>query len=182
MPKSREEKARILEDLRQTLGEARSYVLAEFRGLTVEQETELRKKMRAAGLALRVAKNTLVALADPEHAEGLRDYLAGPTLVVVSKDDPVAPARELTDFIRPMRQPPITIKGGVVEGKVVGPKEVQAIASLPSRPVLLGQVLGGLKSPMASMASLLAAPLRNLVADIDALRRKREEAGSGAAA
>jgi len=182
MPKSRQEKARILEDLKATLGGARSYVLAEFRGLTVEQETELRKKLRQAGVSLKVVKNTLVALADPAHADALSPYLAGPTVIATSADDPVAPARELMEFIRPLKQPPLTIKGGVIEGKVVDGGAVQAIAALPPRPVLLGQVLGGLRSPLASMASLLAAPLRNLVMDIDALRRKREEGGAGATA
>jgi large subunit ribosomal protein L10 len=168
------EKAKIVESIKQKFQEARGVVLVDYRGLTVAEVTELRNQMRAAGIEYRVMKNTLIWRAAQElELTDLEPYLAGPTAVAFAAD-PVAPARILTECSRKLKA--LDLKAGVVEGRVIDADGVRRLAELPPREVLLAQVLAGISAPLRGMASVLQAPIRQVVYVLDDLRRSRESA------
>ncbi|GIO34965.1 MULTISPECIES: 50S ribosomal protein L10 [Paenibacillus] len=138
-------------------------VVADYRGLNVAQVTELRKQLREAGIEFQVLKNTLLrrATAAAELSE-LDEALTGPTAIAFSGDDAVAPAKILNDFAK--KNDALKLKGGVVEGRVVGVDEVKALAELPSREGLLSMLL-----------SVLQAPVRNFALAVKAVAEKEEQ-------
>ena len=144
----------VVQEIGEVIKDAASVVLVDYRGITVEQDTALRKKMRESGVTYKVYKNTLVkfAIKDTDF-EGLAPYLEGPSAVVVSKDDATAPARLITEAIK--NTPALEVKAGVVEGTLYDAKGLAAIASVPSREVLLGRLLGSMQSPVANFARVL---------------------------
>jgi large subunit ribosomal protein L10 len=173
----RTEKESTVADLRSKLDRAQSMVLANYRGLTVAQMTDLRRRAREAGVELRVVKNTMATrAAAAAGAADLEVHLKGPTAIAFGYTDPVAPARLLVDFARTARV--MELKGGYAEGRVLGPLEVRALALLPSREVLLSQVLAAMMSPLSSMAAVLSAPLRGLTVATEELRKQREQAAN----
>ncbi|OUM95040.1 MAG: 50S ribosomal protein L10 [Thermobacillus sp. ZCTH02-B1] len=157
-----EEKARLVEEITQKLRESAATVLTDYRGLNVAQVTELRRKLREAGVEFKVLKNTLVrrATAQAELTE-LDAALTGPTAIAFGKDDPVAPAKILSEFAK--ENEALQIKGGVVEGRVVSVEEIKALANLPSREALLSMLL-----------SMLQAPIRNFALAVKAVADKKE--------
>jgi large subunit ribosomal protein L10 len=159
------------------LAKASSMVLADYRGLNVAKATELRRRLRAAGVEYRVLKNTLLERAAASVGiQGLQPLLTGPTAVAWSGADPTAGPRELAAFGRD--NPELQIKGGVLGREVISPARVRDLAELPSREVLLARTAGALAAPMTAFASVLAAPLRGLAVALEALRQKRAEAGA----
>ncbi|MCL6639138.1 MAG: 50S ribosomal protein L10 [Firmicutes bacterium] len=172
MPKSREEKELILQELKEKLGSAKVVVLTDYRGLTVAEVTRLRRRLREAGCEFKVAKNTLASLAARQLGlEGLDPYLEGPVSIAMSAEDPVAPAKVLTEFIRETRK--MEIKAGVLEGKVINAEGVRGLADLPPREVLLAKVLGGMQAPLYGFASVLQGTLRSFVYVLEAVRKQR---------
>ncbi|WP_126424768.1 50S ribosomal protein L10 [Brevibacillus marinus] len=158
----REEKVKTVEEIASKLRESQTTVIADYRGLSVAQVTELRKQLREAGVEFKVYKNTLARLATAK--EGLTEldqYLLGPNAIAFSKDDVVAPAKILVDFAKQNEK--LEIKGGIIEGKVVGVNEIKALASLPSREGLLSMLL-----------SVLQAPMRNFALAVKAVAEKKE--------
>ncbi|MBX6350163.1 MAG: 50S ribosomal protein L10 [Clostridia bacterium] len=175
MSKNRERKEREVEELAGRLGRARAAVLADFRGLTVAEDTELRKRLRQAGVEYRVVKNTLLRLAAAKAGlSDLEAYLAGPTSLALSAEDPVAPARVLAQFAR--EHPQLTLKAGVLEGRPIGAELVREVAELPPREVLFARVAAGLAAPLARLATVLRAPMQGLATALDALARARAQA------
>ncbi len=169
----RPEKAAAVAELKAKFSESKSVVLADYRGLNVAQATKLRRKLRENGVDLKVVKNTLAAIAAKEAGiEGLDPILVGPIAIAFSQDA-VAPAKHLNDFAKDNKQ--IDIKGGVLEGKVIDLAMVKALADLPSREVLLAQVLGGMQAPLYGLGYALSGTLRSFANAVDALRRKKEE-------
>lgn len=167
----------MVAELKDKLARAQSLVLADYRGLTVGEVSDLRHKLRESGVEFKVVKNTLAAIAAREVGmEGLDRFLTGPTAIAIGLDDPVAPAKGLLDFIEERKK--MEIKGGVLDGKVIGLAEVKSLARLPSRNELLARVLGALQAPLAGFAGCLQAPLRGFVTAVDALRRRKAEAAS----
>ncbi|MEO3947970.1 50S ribosomal protein L10 [Gorillibacterium sp. CAU 1737] len=144
------------------LKDSSTTVVVDYRGLNVSQVTELRKQLREAGVEFEVLKNTLVrrATADAELSE-LNQYLTGPTAIAFSNEDAIAPAKILADFAK--KNDKLNIKGGVVEGKVVGFDQIKALADLPSREGLLSMLL-----------SVLQAPMRNFALAVKAVSEKQE--------
>ncbi|MDT3428572.1 large subunit ribosomal protein L10 [Paenibacillus forsythiae] len=138
-------------------------VVADYRGLNVSQVTELRKQLREAGIEFQVLKNTLLrrATAAAELTE-LDEVLTGPTAVAFSANDAVAPAKILNDFAK--KNDALKLKGGVVEGKVIGADQIKALAELPSREGLLSMLL-----------SVLQAPVRNFALAVKAVAEKEEQ-------
>lgn len=170
MPKF-EEKGQIVSDIKEKFQNSSGVVLADYRGLTVAQVTELRAKMRSAGVEYKVLKNTLVLRAANELGlEGLDPYLKGPNAFAFCAD-PVAPAKVLTEFAKANRLKTLQIKAGVLEGKVIGPEGVKALADLPSREVLLGMVLRGMQSPLTGMANVLQGPIRKMGYALEEVRK-----------
>ena len=144
----------IVEEIKAQLDGAQSAVLVDYRGLTVEQDTKLRKELREAGVVYKVYKNTMVRFAiDGTEFESLKDELEGPNAIAISKDDATAPARILAKFAKGAEA--LEIKCGVVEGTFYDQSGIKAISSIPSREELLSKMLGSLQSPITNFARVL---------------------------
>jgi ribosomal protein L10 len=160
-------KIQSVEALKERLGTAKTAVLTEYRGLTVRQLSDLRKQLKAAAAEYKVVKNRLARLAvkgSPLHP--LAPHLTGPTGLVLTRHDPVAVAKALQVFVR--TNPALFIKVGFVEGKVLQPPELRALADLPSKETLRAQLIGALEGPLSQLVSLLTAPQRELVQVLEA--------------
>ena len=144
----------IVEEISAGIKDAQSVVLVDYRGLTVEEDTELRKQLREAGVVYKVYKNTMMNFAfKGTDFEGLAPHLNGPSAMAYSTEDATAPARVLAEFAK--KAPKLEIKAGVVEGNVYDAKGMEAIASIPSRDVLISRLLGSMQSPMANFARVI---------------------------
>jgi large subunit ribosomal protein L10 len=147
-------KAPIVEEISASVKDAQSVVLVDYRGLTVEQDTQLRKNLREAGVTYKVYKNTFMTRAfKGTELEGLTQYLEGPSAVAISKDDATAPARVIAEFAK--KADKLEIKAGVVEGTVYDAKGIASIASIPSRDVLISRLLGSMQSPITNFARVM---------------------------
>ena len=170
---NRSEKERIVSELHQRLREFRAVIFTDFRGLNMEEITRLRRQLQEASVEYRVVKNTLMRLASKETSlEGLSDLFVGPTAMAVSYDDPLAPARVLSEFSK--ETPMLEIKGGLIEGRVVGPHEIEGMAKLPGREVLLGNLLRLLKGGQFRLVNVLSAHIRRLVQVLEVIRITRQ--------
>ncbi|NLB18752.1 MAG: 50S ribosomal protein L10 [Syntrophomonadaceae bacterium] len=155
------------------LSEADLIVFTDYRGLNVEEMNELRSKLRSAGAEYKVVKSTLTRFA-LENA-GLQETLAfteGPNALLFSTGEPVESARALYDFAKSHKN--LEVKGGLLEGKIIYPKDVKELSMLPSREVLVAQVLGGLQSPIYGLAYVLKANLSGLARALDAIREQKQ--------
>ncbi|TMV44104.1 50S ribosomal protein L10 [Paenibacillus mesophilus] len=157
-----QEKQQVVSEVAAKLRESASTIVADYRGLNVAQVTELRKRLREAGVDFQVLKNTLVrrATAEAELSE-LDSALTGPTAIAFSKDDVVAAAKILSEFAK--KNEALKVKGGVVEGRVVDVDQIKDLANLPSREGLLSMLL-----------SVLQAPIRNFALAVKAVSEKQE--------
>ena len=170
-------KQAIVAELKEKLTGAKGAVLVNYRGLTVAQDTKLRRQLREAGVEYRVVKNTMTRIAAQEAGlEGLDVYLEGPTAMAISTTDPVAPAKIMTDFVKEHKLQVLEVKAGLVEGNVIDEKGVKALASLPSREVLIAKMLGSMQSPITGLVNVLQGSIRNLVYALDAVRQQKESA------
>ena len=144
----------VVNEISEKIDGAQSLVLVDHRGLTVQQDTELRKQLREAGVFYKVYKNTMMNFAfKGTPFEGLSDLLNGTSAIAVSKDDATAPARIIVEFAKTAKN--LEIKGGVVENRVVDVKGVEEVAQIPSRDILLGRLLGSMQSPVANFARVI---------------------------
>jgi large subunit ribosomal protein L10 len=159
----REEKVLLVKEIADRLNRSKSAIVADYRGLNVEEVTELRKQLRQAGVEFQVLKNTMTRrAAEQVNLTDLNTYLTGPTAIAFGYDDPVAPAKILNEFAK--KHKALELKGGVVEGRVVDAKGVESLASLPSREGLLSMLL-----------SVLQAPLRNLAYSLQQVADQKAE-------
>lgn len=147
-------KTPIIEEIKQAIENAQSVVLADYRGLTVEQDTALRKNLREANIVYKVYKNTFIkrAVEGTQFAD-LAQVLEGPTAIAISKEDATAPARIIADFAK--NAPAIELKAGVVEGTYYDAKAIMEIAKIPGRNELLSRLLGSLQSPITNFARVM---------------------------
>ncbi|MBP3217946.1 MAG: 50S ribosomal protein L10 [Lachnospiraceae bacterium] len=144
----------VVQEIAERIDGAQSIVLVDHRGLTVAQDTELRKQLREAGVTYKVYKNTMMNFAFKGTVfEGLSDLLNGPSALAISKDDATAPARVLCNFAKTADK--LEIKGGVVEGKVYDAAGIAAVSTIPSRDELLSRLLGSMQSPIANFARVI---------------------------
>ncbi len=144
----------IVAEIAELLDGAKTAVVVDYRGLTVEQDTQLRKQLREAGVTYKVYKNTMIRFAAKgTKFEALEPNLEGPTALAVSKEDATAPARILAEFAK--KADKLELKGGVVEDTYYDAKGIQVIATIPSREVLLGRLLGSMQSPIANFARVI---------------------------
>lgn len=156
-------KEQLVGELQTKIEAAASIVVVDYRGLTVEEVTELRKQLREAGVEMKVLKNSLLSRASEKAGlDDLKAAFAGPTAVAFSNEDVVAPAKIIADFAK--EHEALEIKAGVIEGKVASADEIKALASLPSREGLLSMLL-----------SVLQAPVRNTALAIKAVADSKEE-------
>ena len=144
----------IVEEISASIKDAQSVVLVDYRGLTVEQDTNLRKELRNAGVTYKVYKNTLMNFAfKGTDCEALAPYLEGPSALAISTTDATAPARVLAKFAKTADK--LEIKGGIVEGVAYDAKGIAGIASIPSREELLSKLLGSIQSPITNFARVM---------------------------
>jgi large subunit ribosomal protein L10 len=153
---------------------AQAIFAADFRGMTVGQATDLRNELRKANVEYKVVKNTLLEIASKgTDKEGLNPFYKGPTAIALSYDDPVAAAKVLSKFNKDATIP-FKLKGGVLTGKAINVNDIQALADLPSREVLLAKMLGSMQAPASNFVRVLAAVPGGFVRALDAVRAKKE--------
>lgn len=144
----------IVDEIKGYVQDSKSIVAVDYRGLTVDEDTKLRKQLREAGVVYKVYKNTLLKRAfEGTEFESLAKHLEGPTAVAFGLEDATAPARILNDVMK--TAPKLEFKAGVVEGTYYDEKGIQVIATIPSREVLISKLLGSLQSPITNFARVL---------------------------
>ncbi|MBS0184001.1 MAG: 50S ribosomal protein L7/L12 [Nitrospira sp.] len=175
----KEEKVTAVAELTEKFGRARLAILTECVGLPVNEVTELRKQLRGAQAEYRIVKNTLAArAAEGTILAGLKVHLKGPTGVVIGYDDPVLPAKVLKDFIgAEKREAKMRMTAGVLEGKILQPAELAAVAKLPKREVLVAMLLSAMQGPIRGVVYTLNAVLSKFVRVIAAIQDKRKGEG-----
>jgi len=169
----RSEKEVVVKEIVDILTNAKSVFLTDFKGLNVEKMGELRRKCRESSVQYQVIKNTLGRRAAKEAGwDDLIEHLEGPSALAYSYDDPVAPARIISEFAEEAEKP--TIKVSLFEGQFYGPDKVDVIKKLPSRDVLLGKLVSGLNSPIQGFVGGLHGLLQKLVMTLDAVKTSKE--------
>jgi len=171
--KTLQAKQENIEEIKEKIDKAQAIVLVDYRGLNVEQLTELRRKYRSAGVEYKVYKNTMMRFAFKDAGfEEFNEFLKGPNAVAFGYDDPVQAAKITSEFAKEHKN--LEIKAGIVDGKVIDVEGVNALAELPSREVLIAQVLGGFNAPIQGFANVLQGTIRGLAIVLDAIREKQE--------
>lgn len=156
MNKNRQLKEAKVVEIREKFEKAQSVILASYQGLTVEEDTTLRKSLREAGVEYKVYKNSLAILAAKELGiEGVEEYLEGPVSIAFGYEDATAPARILFDFAKSHKK--LELKAGIVDSVIYNKEQVEKLATIPSKEVLIAKLLGSFKAPLSSFAYLLNA-------------------------
>lgn len=169
-------KVASVDELKSRLRGVRTVLLTEYRGLTVQQLSDLRKQLRAVSAEYKVVKNRLARLALTPDLAAVQGLLQGPTGMIIAKDDPVAVAKTLQTFARANQA--LVIKAGYVEGQLLAPDGLKALADLPSKEALRAQMVGLLTGPLAQLVGLLQAPHREIAY---VLAERGRQAGPGPA-
>ena len=144
----------VVQAIAEDIKDAASVVLVDYRGLTVAEDTALRKQLREAGVIYKVCKNTMMKRAfEGTDFAALDEHLEGPSAIAISKDDATAPARILAKYAKQF--PALELIAGVVEGNYNDQAGIQALSTIPSREELLGKLLGSMQSPIANFARVL---------------------------
>jgi len=168
-----QQKAEVVADLKQKLEKSVAGVLVDYKGISVANDTKLRKELREAGVDYAVVKNTLLRFAAKDVGyEGLSSVLEGTTALAVSETDPVAAAKILAKYAEDSKGA-FKIKAGFVEGKVLDANSVNELAKLPSREVLVARVLGGLNAPISGFVNVLNGNIKGLVVALNAIAEKK---------
>lgn len=167
-------KEATIAELAELLGKAQGAIVTDYRGLTVQQITDLRRRLRKAGASYQVAKNTLLRIAlDRRQLPDLGDMLEGPTAVIFAESDPVEATKVLMAFVRELRKDLPSVKGGLLGPRIMSQADVSDLANLPPREQIYANLLGTLQTPVANVVSLLGAVLQNLVGTIEAFHEKQ---------
>jgi large subunit ribosomal protein L10 len=174
-----EAKRATVAKLKDEIAGSHAAIVADYRGLTVADLKQIRTSLRAQGISYRVVKNRLARIAASEAGrDELRELLDGPTGLALGGADEVTLARAFLDAVRPFRV--VTVRGGLIGERRIDAEGVTRLAALPSREVMLAQLAGGMAAPLSALASVIAAPLRNLgyaLAQLAAQRGAAEQAG-----
>lgn len=166
------EKQGIVKGINERLGKAKSAILVDYRGLTVEEDTDLRNRLRKANIEYKVIKNTYLVFAAKDNGfDELVPFLNGPTAIAISYDDEIAPSKILYEYSKDNEK--LELKAGIVDGKIVNANDIMVLASLPPKEVLIAQVLGGMKAPMAGLVNVLNANIRGLVVALNAIAEQK---------
>ncbi|MEO8468134.1 MAG: 50S ribosomal protein L10 [Chloroflexota bacterium] len=169
-----EAKRRVVDELRQQLDLSSTLIVSEYRGLTVKEIAEIRRSLRKQDVTYRVVKNRLMKIAASEtRGSAINELLVGPTAIAFGSDES-ATAKAVIDAIKPFKQ--VRITGALLGSRTIDAAGVTRLAALPSRDVLLSQVAGAIAAPMATMAGLFDAPLRDVAGLVAALADKRSAA------
>jgi len=174
----RSDKERVVAELAKRLGETETLMVADYRGLTMPEIDDLRSRLLEAGARFTVVKNTLTRLAaEQAGTKEVLELIEGPTAIAFleSEGDPVAVAKVLNEVARANEV--LVIRGGLLEGTIVGEDEIKRLATLPPADVLRAQLAGAVFAPLTTVVGLFTAPLRDLVGIIDARIRQLQEQG-----
>jgi large subunit ribosomal protein L10 len=172
-----EKKKQQVIELCEKIKNAQVVVMADYRGITVEEDTNLRAEMRSAGVEYKVIKNNLTRHAmETLGIKGMDEYLVGPTAIAFGVDDPVSPAKILAKFAKSCNT--YEIKAGILEGQVVDVSEINNLASLPSKEELIAQMLGGLNAPITGLVYVLNANITGLARALNAIAEQKGQEAS----
>ena len=165
---SREEKARVIEDLQETFTRCTIGILTDYRGLATSEMTSLRRSLQGSGSEYRVVKNTLARFAAERAGfDDLVDSFVGPVAIAFGYDDIVTPAKVLADYIKGSPTE-LSIKGGFLGDRFLTTDEVMTLSALPPREIMLARVVGGMLSPISALLNCLSSPLRGLTGVLQA--------------
>jgi len=169
----------MVEDFARKIQGFQAAVLTHYRGLNVEQMNTLRRRLREERIAYHVVKNTMIKVAARgTDLEKLNDYFKGPTAIAISHGDPISLAKILSEFVK--SQPQLEIRVGLVQGRVTPPDEIKALATMPSKEVLLAQILGGIQAPAQELAGVITSGLQQIVGILQARADQLAELERGA--
>ncbi|MFW6237886.1 MAG: 50S ribosomal protein L10 [Halanaerobiales bacterium] len=171
---ARPEKEAAVEEIADKLERAKSLVFTDFVGLNVEEMTELRAKLRDAGVEYKVVKNTLAKIAArQQELDEITDEFRGPTAVAFGIDDVVSPAKVLVDFAKD--HDVLEIKSGFLNGNIIDAGKVKSLADIPSKEILLSQVFAGMQAPLSGLVNTLQGNIRNLVQVLNQVKEEKDE-------
>jgi len=161
-----------VQELSDKIKKSQSFVIADYRGITVEEVTNLRNELRKAKVEYKVIKNTLTRFAAKETGlDELIPHLEGPTAIAISYDDIIAPAKILSEYEK--KNDRFKIKAGYVEGKVLSIEEVKRLASIPPKEILISKILGSMNAPITGFVTVLNANIRGLAIALNAIAEKQ---------
>jgi large subunit ribosomal protein L10 len=170
-----EAKRETVAELREALASSRTLIVSEYRGLTVKELAEIRRALRKQDVSYRIVKNRLMRIAAQDTVgEALSPLLVGPTAIAFGNEES-ATAKAVLDATRAYKL--VTITGGVLGSRSIDAEGVKSLASLPSREILLGKLAGGMQAPVATLAGLLVANIRNLGSALAQVRDQKAAAG-----
>ncbi|MDQ2798628.1 MAG: 50S ribosomal protein L10 [Armatimonadota bacterium] len=174
-------KVELVAELTELVGQTKAAILTDYRGLSVAELTDLRKKLRAADAEFRVVKNTLFKRAAGNFmpADQMDELLSGPTAIGFAKSDPVAVAKILLDYARDHKA--MSLKAGVMDGRILSTAQVEALSKTPPREVLIAQMLGSLQSPISGFVGTLNGIISNFVFTLQAIADKQGAGSAGEA-
>ena len=171
---SKDCKKEILQDLIEKLKESKGVVLTDYKGMNVYQISSLRNELKEKKVEFKVIKNTLLEKASEElNVKDLTKDLIGCTAIAFCSDDGVIPARLLEEYFK-KNKIDLNIKSGLIDGRVFSPEKIMEIASLPSKDVLIAQMINGVKSPLYSLVFVLQGPLKGLIYTLEAVKKQKE--------
>jgi len=171
---SKDSKKEILQDLIAKLKESKGVVLTDYQGMNVSQISSLRNELKEKKVGFKIVKNTLIEKAGEElNVEDLTKDLIGCTAMAFCRDDGIAPARLLKEYFK-KNKIDLNIKSGLIEGRVFDSEKIIEIASLPTKDVLIAQMINGVKSPLYSLVFILQGPLRGLIYTLESVKKQKE--------
>lgn len=171
-PKIVDQKKEVVKQIEEKINAAKLVVFTDYRGLTVDEMSDLRNRLRVPGVEYKVLKNSMTefALKNTGHEDVVAD-IVGPNAVIFSSEDPVGPVKSVYEFIKQYKK--LEVKVGILEGQKLEPDRIKALADLPSREVLIAQVLGTMQAPITSFVYVLNANLTGLARAIDQIREQK---------
>ena len=169
---ARPEKEAVVAELADDFSKAKSMVITDYLGLNVEEMTELRRKLREAGVEYKVVKNTLAKIAaEKAEVEDVDQFIVGPTAIAFGLDDVVSPAKILVDFAEEHED--LEIKAGTLNGGIIDEEKVKSLAEIPSREELLAKAFAGMKAPISGLVNVLQGHVRGLVQVLNQIKEQK---------
>lgn len=171
---NKEEKKQVVSELQDKFGKAKGVVFTDYRGLNVEEISNLRNSLRSAALEYKVIKNTLARIAaEGTPVDAAREIMSGPIGIAVGFDDPVLLVKKVLEFSKSNEK--LEIKGGIIEGGLCSSEQIKAISALPPREVQLSMLVGAMQSPLSKLAGLLNSTVAQLAYALEALKNSKNE-------
>ena len=169
---ARPEKEAVVKELTDKFGTAKSLVITDYLGLNVAEMTELRSKLREAGVEFKVVKNTLATIAANDvEMEEMTEYFSGPTAIAFGEDDAVSPAKVLVEFAKDHEV--LEIKAGLLNGEIISKEKVESLAEIPSREELLAKAFASMKAPLSGLVNVLQGNIRGLVQVLNQIKEEK---------